>query len=94
MHAYQYIVEALGLDEGEIFNMYMEVPCVNEKDAFCLDFIKTLTDPKFETGTEESDRRLLKSLIAFAMIMEGLFFLCRLCASIGAWPTKQNARLC
>ena len=74
VHAYQYIVEALGLDEGEIFNMYMEVPCVNEKDAFCLDFIKTLTDPKFETGTEESDRRLLKSLIAFAMIMEGLFF--------------------
>ena len=74
VHAYQYIVEALGLDEGEIFNMYMEVPCVNEKDAFCLDFIKTLTDPKFETGTEEADRQLLKSLIAFAMIMEGLFF--------------------
>ena len=74
VHAYQYIVESLGLDEGEIFNMYMEVPCVHDKDVFCLEFIDTLTNPDFRTGTEETDRQLLKSLIAFAMIMEGLFF--------------------
>lgn len=74
VHAYQYIVESLGLNEGEIFNMYMEVPCVHDKDAFCLEFIDTLTRPDFVTGTPESDLQLLKSLIAFAMIMEGLFF--------------------
>ena len=27
-HAYQYCIESLGMDEGEIFNMYHEVPCV------------------------------------------------------------------
>ena len=27
-HAYQYIVESLGLDEGEIFNAYQEVACI------------------------------------------------------------------
>ena len=74
VHAYQYISESLGLDEGEIFNMYMEIPCVRDKDAFCLEYINTLTDPDFETGTPEADKKLLKSLIAFAMIMEGLFF--------------------
>lgn len=74
VHAYQYIIESLGLDEGEIFNMYMEVPCVHDKDAFCLEYIDTLTNPKFNTGTFEADQQLLKSLIAFAMIMEGLFF--------------------
>ena len=74
VHAYQYIVESLGLDEGEIFNMYMEIPCVHDKDAFCLEFIDTLTNPAFVTGTPEADKQLLKSLIAFAMIMEGLFF--------------------
>ena len=67
-------VESLGLDEGEIFNMYMEIPCVHDKDAFCLEFIDTLTNPAFVTGTPEADKQLLKSLIAFAMIMEGLFF--------------------
>ncbi len=30
-HAYQYCVESLGLDEGEIFNMYREVPSVARK---------------------------------------------------------------
>ena len=64
----------IAADDGEIFNMYMEVPCVHDKDAFCLEYINTLTDPSFETGTPEADERLLKSLIAFAMIMEGLFF--------------------
>ena len=74
VHAYHYIVESLGLDEGEIFNMYMEVPCVHDKDAFCLEYIETLTDPGFNTGAPAADQQLLKSLIVFAMIMEGLFF--------------------
>ncbi|TMH12816.1 MAG: ribonucleotide-diphosphate reductase subunit beta, partial [Betaproteobacteria bacterium] len=73
-HAYQYIVESLGLDEGEIFNAYHEIPCIRAKDQFLIPFIETLTDPDFKTGTPESDQQLLKSLIVFACIMEGLFF--------------------
>ncbi len=73
-HAYQYIVESLGLDEGEIFNAYHEVAAIRDKDQFLIPFIETLTDPEFETGTPENDRKLLKSLIVFSCIMEGLFF--------------------
>ena len=73
-HAYQYIVESLGLDEGEIFNMYHEIPSIRDKDEFLIPFIDTLTNPAFKTGTPENDQRLLKSLIVFACIMEGLFF--------------------
>jgi ribonucleoside-diphosphate reductase beta chain len=73
-HAYQYIVESLGLDEGEIFNAYHEVTSIRDKDEFLIPFIETLTDPAFTTGTTESDQQLLKSLIVFACLMEGLFF--------------------
>jgi ribonucleoside-diphosphate reductase beta chain len=73
-HAYQYIVESLGLDEGEIFNAYREVESIREKDQFLIPFIETLTDPEFQTGTLENDQKLLRSLIVFACIMEGLFF--------------------
>jgi len=73
-HAYQYIVESLGLDEGEIFNAYHEVSSIRDKDQFLIPFIETLTDPEFKTGTPEADQQLLKSLIVFACIMEGLFF--------------------
>ncbi|MGE0806413.1 MAG: ribonucleotide-diphosphate reductase subunit beta [Burkholderiaceae bacterium] len=73
-HAYQYIVESLGLDEGEIFNAYHEVESIRAKDEFLIPFIDTLTDPNFTTGTPENDQKLLKSLIVFACLMEGLFF--------------------
>ncbi len=73
-HAYQYIVESLGLDEGEIFNAYQEVQVIRDKDLFLIPFIDTLTDPTFKTGSATSDQQLLKSLIVFACIMEGLFF--------------------
>ena len=33
-HAYQYIVESLGLDESEIFNAYNEVKSIRDKDEF------------------------------------------------------------
>ncbi|MBU6191070.1 MAG: ribonucleotide-diphosphate reductase subunit beta [Betaproteobacteria bacterium] len=73
-HAYQYIVESLGLDEGEIFNAYHEVKSIRDKDEFLIPFIDTLTNPDFVTGTPDADQKLLRSLIVFACLMEGLFF--------------------
>ena len=73
-HAYQYIVESLGLDESEIFNAYHEVASIRDKDEFLIPFIDAIMDPHFHTGTPENDQTLLKSLIVFACLMEGLFF--------------------
>ena len=73
-HAYQYITESLGLDEAEIFNAYNEIKCIRDKDRFLIPFIDILSDPNFKTGTFENDQVLLKSLIVFSCIMEGLFF--------------------
>ena len=38
-HAYQYIVESLGLDEGEVFNAYHEIQSIRDKDEFLIPFI-------------------------------------------------------
>lgn len=73
-HAYQYIIQSLGLDEAAIFNAYNEIPSIKAKDDFLIPHINVLTDPMFKTGTPEADQRLLKSLIVFACLMEGLFF--------------------
>lgn len=73
-HAYQYITESLGLDEAEIFNAYNEVESIRAKDQFLIPFIDQLCDPEFKTGTVETDQALLKSLIVFACLMEGMFF--------------------
>ena len=64
-HAYQYCIESLGMDEGEIFNMYREIPSVAKKASWGLKYTKEISDPSFTTGTEETDKQLLKNLIAF-----------------------------
>jgi ribonucleoside-diphosphate reductase beta chain len=75
-HAYQYVIESLGMDEGEIFNMYKEVPSVAKKAAWALPFTDSLADQNFKTGSLEDDKTLLRNLIAFYCVLEGIFFYC------------------
>ena len=75
-HAYQYCIESLGMDEGEIFNMYREIPSVAMKAQWGVDYTREISDPQFTTGTPETDKALLKNLIAFYCVLEGIFFYC------------------
>ena len=75
-HAYQYCIESLGMDEGEIFNMYHEIPSVAKKASWGLKYTKEISDPTFHTGTPDTDKQLLKNLIAFYCCLEGIFFYC------------------
>ncbi|SEI82222.1 ribonucleoside-diphosphate reductase beta chain [Allopseudospirillum japonicum] len=75
-HAYQYCVESLGMDEGEVFNMYREVPSVAKKSAWSLKHTQSLSRPDFQTGTPETDQELLRNMIAFYLVTEGIFFYC------------------
>lgn len=75
-HAYQYCIESLGMDEGEIFNMYHEVPSVARKASWGLKHTHQLSDPNFNTGTSENDQQLLRNLIAYYACLEGIFFYC------------------
>ena len=49
-HAYQYCIESLGMDEGEIFNMYHEVPSVARKASWAMLYTREISDPTFNTG--------------------------------------------
>lgn len=73
-HSYQHIIESLGLDEAEVFNMYREIPSVATKASWSLQFTHSLCDPNFSTGTLEDNQRLLRDLIAFYVVFEGIFF--------------------
>ena len=73
-HAYQYCVQSLGLDEARIFNMYRELPAVATKAEWALPFTQSLGDPTFKTGTHKDNQRLLRDLIAFYVVFEGIFF--------------------
>ncbi|MBV8925516.1 MAG: ribonucleotide-diphosphate reductase subunit beta [Bradyrhizobium sp.] len=73
-HTFQYIVESLGLDEGELFNMYREVPSITDKAAWAIKHTQHLDDPDFKTGTPAADQAFLRDLVAFYVIFEGMWF--------------------
>jgi len=73
-HTFLYVVESLGLDEGEIFNMYREIPSIAAKDEFEMELTAEVLDPDFSTNSFEGSQALLKNLIGFYLIMEGIFF--------------------
>ena len=72
-HAYQYCIESLGMDESRLFNMYREIPSVATKAQWALPYTQSLGDINFKTGTQENDQRLLRDLIAFYVVFEGIF---------------------
>ncbi|NGY60657.1 ribonucleotide-diphosphate reductase subunit beta [Lentzea sp. NEAU-D13] len=73
-HTFQYICTSLGLDEGELFNMYREIPSITDKAAWALQFTQHLEDPDFKTGTPDKDQAFLKDLVAFYVVFEGMWF--------------------
>lgn len=73
-HTFLYVVESLGLDEGEIFNMYHEIPSVERKDQFEMAYTRSLYEADFTTETVEGLQHFLENLVAFYIIMEGIFF--------------------
>jgi ribonucleoside-diphosphate reductase beta chain len=75
-HAYQYCIESLGIDEGEVFNMYRELPSIAKKATWSLRYTQGLADRNFHTGTPEMDQKLLRNLIGFYVVTEGIFFYC------------------
>lgn len=73
-HTFLYIVESLGLDEGEVFNMYREIPSVAAKDEFEMELTADLISPDATTATIPGAQRFLENLIGYYVIMEGIFF--------------------
>jgi len=74
IHSYQYIIESLSMDDGEIFNMYREVSSIYAKDEFQMTLTEDVLKPNFECRSDRGRQLLLDNLIGYFAIMEGIFF--------------------
>ena len=73
-HAFHYIVESLGLDAREVFNMYHEVDSIKGKDQFVMSLTESVLEDDFDTSTIKGQQDFIKNLVGFYVIMEGIFF--------------------
>ena len=69
-----YCCDTLGLDPDEIYNMYLTIPSIEEKDEYVVGITKTVFDPSFTTEGSENIQRFVRDLVGYYVIMEGIFF--------------------
>ncbi|MFM2374336.1 MAG: Ribonucleotide reductase beta subunit [Candidatus Parcubacteria bacterium] len=69
-----YCCDTLGLNPDEIYNMYLTIPSIKEKDEFVISITKSVLDPNFNTTGPENTQKFVHDLIGYYAIMEGIFF--------------------
>ncbi len=69
-----YCCESLGLDSEYVYNMYHDVPSIQEKDDFVVDMTKNIFDPTFSTQGTKNIQAFVHDLVGYYVIMEGIFF--------------------
>ncbi|MCF7906103.1 ribonucleotide-diphosphate reductase subunit beta [Candidatus Gracilibacteria bacterium] len=69
-----YCCDSLSLDPDEIYNMYLTIPSIEDKDQFVVDITKSLLDPNFQIRNTKDMQQFVFDLVGFYVIMEGIFF--------------------
>ena len=69
-----YCCDSLGLDPNQIYMSFINIPCIKAKDDFVIKLTSSILDPNFKTNTIEGIQELIKNLVGFYVIMEGIFF--------------------
>ncbi len=69
-----YCCDTLGLDPDDVYNMYINIPSIRDKDDFVVDMTKSILDPNFTTEGTENIQKFVHDLVGFYVIMEGIFF--------------------
>jgi ribonucleoside-diphosphate reductase beta chain len=73
-HTFMYCCESLGLDQGEIFNMYNEIPSVAAKKEFEVPLTRDILEGNLDLSQPQDIQRFLRNLIGFYVILEGIMF--------------------
>lgn len=69
-----YCCDTLGLNPDEVYNMYIKIPSIKDKDEFVVNMTKSILDPNFTTEGTANIQRFVHDLIGFYVVMEGIFF--------------------
>jgi len=69
-----YCCDSLGFEPEYLYGMYDRVPSIEEKDQFVVDLTRSIDDPEFTIDGDDDVRDLLRDLVGFYVVMEGIFF--------------------
>jgi len=69
-----YCCDSLGFDPEYLYGMYDRIPAIEAKDEFVVDLTRAVDDPSFSVESTDDVRELLRDVVGFYVVMEGVFF--------------------
>ena len=69
-----YICDSLGLDITEVYEAYKTIPSIKAKDDFLMSITTDMNRLGFDVSTAERRQEVLRSIITYYMVCEGIFF--------------------
>jgi ribonucleoside-diphosphate reductase beta chain len=72
--AFEYVLETLPVDRSKIYDTHIERPSMKAKEDFVNKYMKRMTEDTYDIETIEGKRDFVRNLIAYNLIMEGIWF--------------------
>src|SRR6266481_3172341 len=72
--AFEYVLETFPFDREKIFQVHLETPSMQAKEAYVMKYLKRMTEDKLDIETPEGKMDFIRNLVATNIVMEGVWF--------------------
>ncbi len=72
--SFEYVLETFPIDREKAYAAHVDEPTMAAKEAFETKYIKQMTEKSLDITTTEGKKDFVKNLIAYNIIMEGIWF--------------------
>ena len=72
--AFEYVLETFPFDRDTTYNIHLQVPSMQQKEAYILKYLKRMTDIKLDIESMEGKKDFIRNLVVYNIVMEGIWF--------------------
>lgn len=72
--AFEYVLETFPFDRSTIFSVHLDVPSMQDKEAYIRRYMTRMTEVSLDIGTVEGKKDFIRNLVATNIVMEGIWF--------------------
>ncbi len=72
--AFEYVLETFPFDREKIYNVHLETPSMQAKEAYINRYLSRMTDVRLDIETTEGKKDFIRNLVATNIVMEGTWF--------------------
>jgi ribonucleoside-diphosphate reductase beta chain len=72
--AFEYVLETFPFDREKIYEIHLDVPSMQAKEAFITKYMRRMTEEQLDITTIEGKKDFIRNLVATNIVMEGIWF--------------------